>query len=82
MTLSPTPSPYPPPPPLPRSEGLGQRNIISQGSGLRLSCEQKQETRAEQSVSELNGNKCFSYKMTPVLCKFQEKILAPLGPAK
>ena len=43
------------------------------GSGRRLPCEQMQGIRAEQSVSELNGNKCFSYKMTPVLCKFQEK---------
>lgn len=79
MTLSLSLSLLPSLRPLPRSEGLGQRNVISQGVWPQTPLWANAGTRAEQSVSELNGNKCFSYKMTPVLCKFREKDLVTFG---
>lgn len=80
-SLSPTPS-FPHEALCPGLKVLARGTSSVKGSGRRLSCEQMQGTQGEQSVSGSNGNKRFSYKMIPVLCKSQGKILAPLGPDK
>jgi hypothetical protein len=63
--------------PLPRSKGLGHRQPVGQEIWPQALLCTKADTQVEQSVSELNENKCFSYKTTPVLCKFHKETLVP-----